>query len=167
MTWCGHHFLLRQLFSKACPYMIYEDFPILQKGCHNIHCEYRNTYQYTLSKWINVSIMLWRCFLATFCGNTVGTFLKLSWNMLQKLNLPTFSQLSPNVVEILLQPYIVSWDVILFHPTPGIPRLIYIDSIPERKSMTKFEVNHVLNKAIRDGKYLAPPHASAWQRSPH
>ena len=23
------------------------------------------------------------------------------------------------------------------------------------------------NKAIRDGKYLAPPHASAWQRSPH
>ena len=22
-------------------------------------------------------------------------------------------------------------------------------------------------KAIRDGKYLAPPHASAWQRSPH
>ena len=25
----------------------------------------------------------------------------------------------------------------------------------------------ILNKAIRDGKYLAPPHASAWQRSPH
>ena len=24
-----------------------------------------------------------------------------------------------------------------------------------------------VNKAIRDGKYLAPPHASAWQRSPH
>ena len=23
------------------------------------------------------------------------------------------------------------------------------------------------NKAIRDGKYLAPPHASAWQHSPH
>ena len=23
------------------------------------------------------------------------------------------------------------------------------------------------NKAIRDGKYLAPPHASAWQRSSH
>ena len=23
------------------------------------------------------------------------------------------------------------------------------------------------NKAIRDGKYLAPPHASAWQRLPH
>ena len=23
------------------------------------------------------------------------------------------------------------------------------------------------NKAIRDGKYLAPSHASAWQRSPH
>ena len=23
------------------------------------------------------------------------------------------------------------------------------------------------NKAIIDGKYLAPPHASAWQRSPH
>ena len=25
----------------------------------------------------------------------------------------------------------------------------------------------ITNKAIRDGKYLAPPHASAWQRSPH
>ena len=25
----------------------------------------------------------------------------------------------------------------------------------------------MINKAIRDGKYLAPPHASAWQRSPH
>ena len=25
----------------------------------------------------------------------------------------------------------------------------------------------VNNKAIRDGKYLAPPHASAWQSSPH
>ena len=24
-----------------------------------------------------------------------------------------------------------------------------------------------MNKAIRDGKYLAPPHTSAWQRSPH
>ena len=23
------------------------------------------------------------------------------------------------------------------------------------------------NKAIRDGKYLALPHSSAWQRSPH
>ena len=27
--------------------------------------------------------------------------------------------------------------------------------------------NTCQNKAIRDGKYLAPPHASAWQRSPH
>ena len=27
--------------------------------------------------------------------------------------------------------------------------------------------HHIDNKAIRDGKYLAPPHASAWQRSPH
>ena len=26
---------------------------------------------------------------------------------------------------------------------------------------------YIANKAIRDGKYLAPPHASAWQRSPH
>ena len=25
---------------------------------------------------------------------------------------------------------------------------------------------YMYNKAIRDGKYLAPPHASAWQRSP-
>ena len=28
-------------------------------------------------------------------------------------------------------------------------------------------VQNNLNKAIRDGKYLAPPHASAWQHSPH
>ena len=27
-------------------------------------------------------------------------------------------------------------------------------------------VRNINNKAIRDGKYLAPPHASAWQRSP-
>ena len=27
--------------------------------------------------------------------------------------------------------------------------------------------HYKLKKAIRDGKYLAPPHASAWQRSPH
>ena len=26
---------------------------------------------------------------------------------------------------------------------------------------------NIINKAIRDGKYLAPPYASAWQRSPH
>ena len=26
---------------------------------------------------------------------------------------------------------------------------------------------HEYNKAIRDGKYLAPPHASVWQRLPH
>ena len=26
---------------------------------------------------------------------------------------------------------------------------------------------HIYNKAIRDGKYLALPHSSAWQRSPH
>ena len=38
--------------------------------------------------------MLWRCFLTTFCGNIAAMFLKLSWNMLQQLNLPTFSQLS-------------------------------------------------------------------------
>ena len=39
------------------------------------HCEYRNTY--TLSKWMNnVSIMLWRCFLTTFCGTIAAIFLK-------------------------------------------------------------------------------------------
>ena len=26
---------------------------------------------------------------------------------------------------------------------------------------------NIINKAIRDGKYLALPHSSAWQRSPH
>ena len=31
----------------------------------------------------------------------------------------------------------------------------------------KGSVHDCNNKAIRDGKYLAPPHASAWQRSPH
>ena len=58
---------------------------------------------------MNVAIMLWRCLLVMFCGNVVATFLKLSWNMLQQLTVPTFSQLPPNVVETLLQPYIVSW----------------------------------------------------------
>ena len=53
------------------------------------HCEYHSTS--TLS--MNVAIMLWRCFL-TFCGNVVATLLKLSWNMLQQLRVPTFSQLS-------------------------------------------------------------------------
>ena len=53
--------------------------------------------------------MLWRCFLTTLCGNVVATFLNFFWNMLQQLSVPTFSQLSPNVVETLLQPYIVSW----------------------------------------------------------
>ena len=28
-------------------------------------------------------------------------------------------------------------------------------------------VHHNDNKAIRDGKYLAPPHASVWQSLPH
>ena len=28
-------------------------------------------------------------------------------------------------------------------------------------------LSHIYNKAIRDGKYLALPHSSAWQRSPH
>ena len=27
-------------------------------------------------------------------------------------------------------------------------------------------ITHSSNKAIRDGKYLAPPHASAWQVQP-
>ena len=31
----------------------------------------------------------------------------------------------------------------------------------------KMTLQNKINKAIRDGKYLAPPHASAWQRSPH
>ena len=32
---------------------------------------------------------------------------------------------------------------------------------------TKLSLITFINKAIRDGKYLAPPHASAWQRSPN
>ena len=107
VKWCGHHFLLCHFFSKACPDMIYADFPILQKGCHNI------VNIVTLLRCRN-EIMLWRCFLTTFCGSILATFLKLSWNMLQQLNLPTFSQFSPNVVETLLQPYIVSWDTLLY-----------------------------------------------------
>ena len=78
MKWRGHHFLLRQLFSKACPDIFFADCPILQKGYHNIVNIILNTS--TLS--MNVAIMLWRCFL-TFCGNVAATFLKLSWNMLQ------------------------------------------------------------------------------------
>ena len=52
----------------------------------------------TLANVMNVAIMLW-CFLTTFCGNVVATFFRLSWNMLQQLNVPTFSQLPPNAVE--------------------------------------------------------------------
>ena len=68
------------------------------------HCEYHNTS--TLS--MNVAIMLWRlaviaCFCTTFCGNVVATLLKLSWNVLQQLHVPTFSQLSLNVVAMFLQ----------------------------------------------------------------
>ena len=33
--------------------------------------------------------------------------------------------------------------------------------------LCKCDVMTNLSKAIRDGKYFAPPHASAWQRSPH
>ena len=36
-----------------------------------------------------------------------------------------------------------------------------------RSSVWNTSVYIIINKAIRDGKYLAPPHASAWQRSPH
>ena len=82
------------------------------------HCVYHNTS--TLSKWMNecchnVVEMFYYNVLWQRCGNVVATFLKLSWNMLQQLNLPTFSQLSPNVVETLLQPYIVSWDDLITH----------------------------------------------------
>ena len=57
------------------------------------HCEYHNTS--TLS--MNVAILLWRCFHTTFCGNIVATLLKLSWNMLQQLHVPTFPQRCDNV----------------------------------------------------------------------
>ena len=97
MKWCGHYFVLRQFFSKPCPNVFYADFPILQKVAQ--HCEYHNTS--TLS--MNVAIMLWRRFLTTFCGNVVATLLKLSWNLLQQLHVPTFSQLFLNVVAMFLQ----------------------------------------------------------------
>ena len=45
---------------------------------------------------MNVAIILWRCFHTTFCGNVVATPLKLSWDMLQQLHVPRFSQLSLN-----------------------------------------------------------------------
>ena len=63
------------------------------------HCECHNTS--TLS--MNIAIILWRCFHTTFCGNIVATLLKLSWNMLQQLHVPAFSQLSLSVVTIFLQ----------------------------------------------------------------
>ena len=74
MVWAS---LFTPSFFKACPDMIYADFPILQKGCHNIvnivallRCQ---------NEWMNVAIMLWRCFLTMFCVNIVATFLKVSW----------------------------------------------------------------------------------------
>ena len=36
-------------------------------------------------------------------GNVIATLLKLSWNMLQQLHVPTFSQLSFNVEVMFLQ----------------------------------------------------------------
>ena len=46
---------------------------------------------------------------------------------------------------------------------------IIIFHAPGKKNVTELATHHkaMINKAIRDGKYLAPPHASAWQRSPH
>ena len=39
--------------------------------------------------------------------------------------------------------------------------------IYQEPSREDHDLENIINKAIRDGKYLAPTHASAWQRSPH
>ena len=70
------------------------------------HCEYRNT----LSKLINVAIMLCRCFLTTFAATLWQLFLNFPGICCRNLIFAMFSQVSHNVVETLLQPYIVSWD---------------------------------------------------------
>ena len=43
---------------------------------------------------------------------------------------------------------------------------IHVINLSIVKSLERSVITYS-NKAIRDGKYLAPPHASAWQRSPH
>ena len=48
------------------------------------------------------------------------------------------------------------------HLLPGLYHTKY-SRIPQPSEEVNYNIN---NKAIRDGKYPAPPHASAWQRSP-
>ena len=74
--------------------MIYADFTILQKGCGDVE--------------------FWKCFLKTFCGNIVTTFLKLSWNMLQQQKctniFTTFPQRCGSVTATTCtHVYMVSW----------------------------------------------------------
>ena len=45
--------------------------------------------------------------------------------------------------------------------------LIVLKRLSSTDTKTQRRINTSINKAIRDGKYLTPPHASAWQRSPH
>ena len=51
--------------------------------------------------------------------------------------------------------------------------ILPIDPNDLRMKMVRFHPSNLKthinagNKAIRDGKYLAPAHANAWQRSPH
>ena len=78
----------------SCPDMIYADFTILQKGCHNIVDIMALSYVYECCH--NVVEM----FSYNFCGNIVATFLKLSWNMCQRFH---------NFPPTLLQLYIVSY----------------------------------------------------------
>ena len=71
----GITFYYVNFFSKACPGMIYADFPILQKGCHNIvnivtllRCKNECCH--------NVVEMFSYNILRQHCGNVLETFLE-------------------------------------------------------------------------------------------
>ena len=89
--------------SKACPYIVYADFPILQKGCHNmvnIVALFPNESCHNVVEMLSYNILRQRC------GNFFLDFPGICCSYVY-LIFPTFSQLSSNVLDTLLQPYIV------------------------------------------------------------
>ena len=97
----NHNIILVRSYNTTMDGLIYVDVTILQKACHSI---------------VNIITLN---YVYEYCHNVVEMF---SYNVLRQhslnfpeiccnnKNMPTFSQLSPNVVETLLQLYIGSWD---------------------------------------------------------
>ena len=97
MKWCGHHFLLRNCFLYHVLIWSTRIFLYCRKVATTLlRCQ---------NEWMNVAIVLWRCFAATLWQR--------SWNFpgicCSNLICQRFHNPPTNVVETLLQPYIVSW----------------------------------------------------------